>query len=262
MSKATISHYPKDSAYRNAKLMPQIRAIKNNELPYIEFLKTIEGEGPRVGTLIILARLAGCPIGCNSCDTPYSFPTKNRKRMSVQNFITEVSKEAKDFKVREISITGGEPMMYPKQMEKVGRALQQKGFTVTMETSGLIIDSKVFAAFNHVFIDIKTPSSGVIVPQKTLDAALQAATLHAGVHFKAIVANKEDLQWIDMNLSLFFSPDLTNRKLLTLTPCAPLTFTTQSLIQEYKRVYQLIMDWENHSSVTVVPQLHKILELP
>lgn len=94
----------------------------------VEITETIHGEAPFQGTPCILVRLAGCNLKCLYCYTDFS----EKFKMPVEDVI----KILKGSKIREILITGGEPLL---QMEDVLTITEnvQKGFVI--ETNGAIL---------------------------------------------------------------------------------------------------------------------------
>lgn len=98
-------------------------------------------------------RLAGCPLRCTWCDTPYSFPK------GVMRDVSELVQIVQDNGHPYVCLTGGEPLsqkgVYPLMTE-----ICDLGFVVSLETSGAIpierVDPRV-----RVILDIKCPESGM-----------------------------------------------------------------------------------------------------
>jgi organic radical activating enzyme len=106
------------------KNKPALRSIDKFKLentgsvPVMEIFKTYEGEGLKIGTPRVLVRLGGCPVHCVNCDTPQSFTVKKSMKVMTPSEVIEavlnlINDETNRVTVREVSITGGEPMMYP-----------------------------------------------------------------------------------------------------------------------------------------------------
>ena len=94
-----------------------------------EIFNTVQGEGYLAGTKASFVRLQGCPVGCEWCDTKYTWKAGGTK-MTVAEIIGEVSDYA-NFVV----ITGGEPLLY--DLDPLLAHLHQIGFYTQVETSGL-----------------------------------------------------------------------------------------------------------------------------
>ena len=84
---------------------------------------SIQGEGPFVGTPALFLRVLGCNLRCVWCDSPYTWDREGVSRYgtgevdvgfaySFRDFLDDV--ENYDFFV----ITGGEPLLYSKILEK------------------------------------------------------------------------------------------------------------------------------------------------
>ena len=130
--------------------------LKINEIFY-----SIQGEGSTIGTPSIFLRLAGCNLKCYWCDTPftwlYSKEIKNlielkliennieydlnyyskeeeSKKLSIDEIIEKISK----FPTKNIIITGGEPLLQAKNLEKLCKLLNEDNYKIEMETNGTI----------------------------------------------------------------------------------------------------------------------------
>src|SRR5437899_12151480 len=91
--------------------MLNIQRIEKQDLllGYVEvhhIFKTIQGEGPYVGTPAIFIRLAGCNLQCPHCDTDY---TSQRKRMTPNEVFDEVSRLAGNI-IKLVVVSVGEPL--------------------------------------------------------------------------------------------------------------------------------------------------------
>ena len=130
--------------------------LKINEIFY-----SIQGEGSTIGTPSIFLRLAGCNLKCYWCDTPftwlYSKEIKNlielkliennieydlnyyskeeeSKKLSIDEIFEKISK----FPTKNIIITGGEPLLQAKNLEKLCKLLNEDNYKIEMETNGTI----------------------------------------------------------------------------------------------------------------------------
>ena len=123
---------------------------------YDEIFCSIQGESSDSGLPCIFIRLFGCPVGCSYCDQPQSISQK--KRISVENIVNKVLK----FKgVKNICITGGEPLIY-KEVLPLTWELMNMGYKVSIETSGCVpIQDLGYRRSYKYVMDIKCPSSGV-----------------------------------------------------------------------------------------------------
>lgn len=122
-----------------------------------EIFKSIDGEGLRTGELTTFIRLAGCNLRCSYCDTCYALKNSNGTEMSVD----EIVKIAKKYDYRNITLTGGEPLIH-KDVDSLISKLCENGFYVNIETNGSVpIDKYILNKNILITMDYKLPSSGV-----------------------------------------------------------------------------------------------------
>src|SRR5512135_2704811 len=100
-----------------------------------EIYPTIQGEGPYTGDPQIFVRLAGCPLRCDYCDTPFSLTIRGHPQMTVRNVVKQVMKLIRLHDIHTVSITGGEPLSHVLYLKGLIRALKQKRLKVYLETA-------------------------------------------------------------------------------------------------------------------------------
>ena len=125
--------------------------MKNDDLRISEIFYSLQGESRTVGLPTVFIRLTGCPLRCQYCDTSYAF--SGGAMQSIASIIEQVAQ----YKTRYITVTGGEPLAQPGCLELL-RQLADKGYSVSLETSGAIDVSTVDARIVKV-MDLKTPAS-------------------------------------------------------------------------------------------------------
>lgn len=122
-----------------------------------EIFKSIDGEGLRTGELTTFIRLAGCNLRCSYCDTCYALKNSNGTEMSVD----EIVKKAKKMDYRNITLTGGEPLIH-RDVDDLISKLCENGFYVNIETNGSVpIDKYILNKNILITMDYKLPSSEV-----------------------------------------------------------------------------------------------------
>ena len=75
-----------------------------------EIFYSIQGEGSLIGVPSVFVRTSGCNLRCTWCDTPYTSWQPEGQLLSVDEVISQV--EA--YKARHVVVTGGEPMIAPR----------------------------------------------------------------------------------------------------------------------------------------------------
>ena len=124
-----------------------------------EIFNSIDGEGKRAGELTTFIRFCGCNCNCTYCDSKYTWKEEG-KEMSVNEIVNYVNENG----YRNITITGGEPLIQPDINELV-ELLVECGKNVNIETNGTINPAKAvpfYQTSNDVFVtmDYKSKSSG------------------------------------------------------------------------------------------------------
>ena len=74
----------------------------------IEKFLSIDGEGPTAGELATFIRFQGCNLRCSWCDTKYSWAKED---ITEKLNAYEIYKYIKNNKVKNVTLTGGEPLI-------------------------------------------------------------------------------------------------------------------------------------------------------
>ena len=206
--------------------------------PIVEIFTSLEGEGLFIGTPTIFIRLAGCNVGCKFCDSKQTWNTEDYPILNVEQTITRVASLLHTQGIKRVSITGGEPLLYPHFVcdfcIQLRSTLQKFHIipVINLETSGTIHNNEVFFAkygktikhidklesipmIDSISMDIKTPSSGVVLSPEML-LLITSYLNDPRFYFKAIVADVHDVKYIIDNFK-YSAKKLANP--LVLTPC-------------------------------------------
>ena len=122
-----------------------------------QIFASINGEvsNAHQGSLCTFIRLAGCNLKCLYCDTSYARSAKDGKEMDIDSIIDKV----RELGNRNITITGGEPMLQAEEMIFLALCLWLSGWEVSVETNGTFMMEPI-RSINWV-ADWKGPSSGM-----------------------------------------------------------------------------------------------------
>ena len=141
----------------------------NKEPRISQYFYSLEGEGYVIGEPSLYLRLAGCySAACKFCDTKFSWFEKNGKKHfyplftsfikseEIQNFFRKI-----DYKVRRLTITGGEPLHYMKNFHFMIRELLkylnlnflgiESNGNLLHKKENIILLSKILKKINHDF---------------------------------------------------------------------------------------------------------------
>ncbi len=129
-----------------------------DKLPISEEFYSQQGEGMFTGVPSYFVRTSGCGLRCSWCDTPYTSWKPETKLVSRHEIIDRIAASG----ARHVVLTGGEPMLHPEQLADIIRACALLGKPVTVETSGVIWDSRVLPTLWSVSPKLRsaTPDQG------------------------------------------------------------------------------------------------------
>lgn len=115
-------------------------------LPVVEMFYSIQGEGLFTGIPSVFLRVSGCNLRCvfkdSICDTPYtSFNPEKSKYNSNEEILDDLVKLFLEHKYLDhLVITGGEPLLYRKELEEFLQKFLDMfpDTTITIETNGTL----------------------------------------------------------------------------------------------------------------------------
>lgn len=125
-----------------------------------EIFTSINGEGTRAGELAVFVRLCGCNLRCSYCDTMWA----NSENASYTEMTAcEIRKAVLETGVKNLTLTGGEPLNAEYAKELLEELLQDDSISAEIETNGSISIKEFDSISNRpIFtLDYKLPSSGM-----------------------------------------------------------------------------------------------------
>lgn len=163
------------------------------------FGPTFQGEGPSCGQLAAFVRLAGCPLACTWCDTPYTWDRTrfNLDAQSEWTTVSDVFAGLTKLAQRLVVITGGEPLLQQRQLVPLVRMLVDAGRRVEIETSGTIEPVPALARDAAFNVSPKLANAGMPYHRRINPAALAAFRASEGSCFKFVVRERGDLAEVD-----------------------------------------------------------------
>lgn len=204
-----------------------ISAAEGIKLPLVEEFFTIQGEGFHAGEAAWFIRLGGCDVGCNWCDSPFSWNPEMHPLVETAMIIEHAVVSG----AKSVVVTGGEPLLW--NLDFLCSGLKQNNICTFIETSGAY------------------PLSGkwdwiCLSPKKKLppkgDICLKADEL------KVIIENGSDFEWaenykecVGENCRLFLQPEWSRFEIII-----------QDIVSYVKRNPQ----WR------VSLQIHKYMHIP
>lgn len=148
-----------------------------------EIFHSLQGETSQSGLRFAFIRLTGCNLRCTYCDSAYAF--QGGRTMKLDEVMTSIE----EFRVKDVLITGGEPLLQKGTTELV-RCLREKDYRVSIETHGEISIAEVVRDA-RIILDIKTPASGMSGEGFKSNLPLLKPTDEV----KFVIASPEDYTW-------------------------------------------------------------------
>lgn len=123
----------------------------------VEKFVSINGEGMRVGELSVFIRFRGCNLMCSYCDTTWA----NEPFVDyTEETPEEIFRYIKGTGIKNVTITGGEPLLQKDVDRFIGLILSGGDYRVEVETNGSVDISRFENSPAVVTMDYKLPSSG------------------------------------------------------------------------------------------------------
>jgi len=137
--------------------------MQSGDLKIFSIFSSMNGEvcNAHQGSLCTFIRLAGCNLRCEWCDTEYA----QEEYVGFQVNAMDILSLVKDQGNKNITITGGEPMLQEEALESLLDILIFNGYNISVETNGsipFIPQSSGIRRAGEIsyVVDYKLPSSG------------------------------------------------------------------------------------------------------
>lgn len=134
----------------------------NLNIHSIESFGTVDGPGVR---FVIFVQ--GCPLRCAYCHNPDTWNKNNGKKQDIDELIKKIDDYSLFLKSGGVTVSGGEPLLYAKELIYLFKKLKHKGIHTCIDTSGyvplnddikellnytdlLLLDLKVFDEQKHI----------------------------------------------------------------------------------------------------------------
>ncbi|AET68837.1 organic radical activating enzyme [Desulfosporosinus orientis DSM 765] len=235
------------------------------QLPVTEIFSSIQGEGPYVGVRQIFLRLPKCNLRCPYCDTPTALSQYMRMETDPGSGAFERKKNpipldslsemlrSYDFSIHHsLSITGGEPLLWSKDLAYLLPLLKDKNIKIYLETNGTLPEQllEILPWVDIISMDIKLPFANQTF--WNVHETFLRHSLHKEVFVKIVVNEDTSIDQLQNVRDLILRVDPSIQTILQ-----PVTPT--GVIKAPKSL-QLIQ-WQSFllrelSMVRVIPQTH------
>ena len=209
----------------------------------VEKFVSINGEGQASGQLAIFIRFAECNLDCSYCDTQWA----NEESVDYESMTAEeIHKYIKTTGVKNITLTGGEPLIQDGMLELVTLLCEDENLSIEIETNG----SK------HIndFTAIKKNPPSITMDYKLASSSMEQAMKAENFEY---LTKKDTLKFVVGNLfdlerakQIIETHDLTNRTTVYISPIFSEIHMDE--IVNFMKEHRL-------NNVTLQMQLHKVI---
>lgn len=157
----------------------------------VELFYSLQGEGLLAGVPSVFIRLAGCPLRCHWCDTPYAWDFETGAEYDVASLVARV----RQFECQHVVITGGEPLVGPDlavrpNLVELTQRLEDAGTHITIETAGPLFVPDLACDLMSISPKLSNANSGYSSTDPLTIASLAAAYDY---QFKFVVESERDI---------------------------------------------------------------------
>ncbi len=240
----------------------------SDRAPLVEVFGSIQGEARFAGVPMAFVRVARCPIRCLYCDTPYSYePTATcavrgpRGHSRELNPVSGARAAALAAEVgpglRRLSVTGGEPLLYPGFVRALGEAYAGQ---LHLETAALHPAAlrECLPAVAHLSADYKLPGTLERGDYRAQHLDCERLGVEAGISVDVKLVLTNAVADADVARALAELAPLRQGVLLVLQPVTPFGRVREGVAMDRVR------DWaaaagEAGFELRVLPQVHALL---
>lgn len=248
----------------------------------VEVFSSIQGEAELIGVRQIFLRFFGCNLRCAWCDSPETLTgpvlpgrveqTPGRADFRslpnpapLESVLEAVLNLARLAPHHSVSVTGGEPLLHARFLERFLPRLRAAGLHVYLETNGLLPDHlrRVVKWVDWISMDFKPPScTGDPCPDwlEQHEAFLRVAAEHphARLLLKLIVGAEADEG--EVRAAFALASCLAPDAVLTLQPVTPFGAVTRAPDMDAMLRWHALAS-EYVADVRVIPQVHKLIHV-
>ncbi|MGI0038274.1 MAG: 7-carboxy-7-deazaguanine synthase QueE [Nitrososphaera sp.] len=228
-----------------------------------EIFTSIEGEGVLFGTKTMFVRLAGCPLNCHWCDTPYAIPMDSGGNFSTSEVKEMIAGELLP-NTYKVNFTGGEPLVQHEAVIELAKFVKEKGVRTYLESAcyDSVRFAKVLPYIDIVKIEFKMRDSRAVdgknyptLLKNELECLKLAVAAGKNPYIKIVVTNSTDEGELkDLVKKVFAAVKERDVAGFIIQPSHSVD---EPLLDRLFAFYDAIYPY--YEQVRVVPQLHKII---
>lgn len=232
-----------------------------------EVFTSIEGEGIYLGTKTLFIRLAGCPLRCFYCDTPYALSMGNGRYYSMDEAKALIGSRVKGntFKA---NFTGGEPLLQHEAVRELARYVRDELRLKTYLESSCYDASRF--AYVLPYIDICKIEFKLSDAHAVMDShhgrllenellCLRYAVEHGkATYIKVVVTAQSRREEVEELLGMISGDGLG--KGIEGFVLQPVNGTGEPTLEHMLALYDTV--YKYHPNVRIIPQMHKVMGIP
>lgn len=238
---------------------------------FAEIMESVQGEGLLVGSRQVFLRFSGCNLRCLYCDTknsieiePYCQVCLTTGRGDIWQHVPnplsvdQVVELMNNYDSPWISLTGGEPLLWPDFIRKLGNRLKPQGYKIMLETNGVLYDQLdlCLSCLDMISMDFKLPSATGEDNWANHNQFLERA-ISKPIYIKIVIDTNVKAWEVKEAVKIIAS--INSNIPLILQPVTPITSIyppdIEIIIDLQKMCLQDLRD------VRIIPQIHKSLGL-
>jgi 7-carboxy-7-deazaguanine synthase len=159
-----------------------------------EIFRSVQGEGPSVGIPSVFVRLSRCNLRCTWCDTPYTWDWERFDRDAETVALDPEQVAARVVEVagpvRNVVLTGGEPLVQPRPLAALAARLKKLGFRLEVETNGTLVPGHDLAGWIDQWnVSPKLSGAGMEAQEREDPAALAWFAAQPQARWKLVVGS-------------------------------------------------------------------------
>ena len=233
------------------------------EIRLSEIFTSIEGEGILFGTKTMFVRLAGCPLKCHWCDTPYALPMESGELYSTEQ-VKELISQSLQPNTYKVNFTGGEPLAQHEAVVELAKFVKNQGIKTYLESACFDAArfAKVLPEIDICKIEFKLIDAGAVdeknyatLLKNELECMRLAVESGKVTYIKIVVTNSSSLkEFRELVQGIFGLAKAGDIAGFIIQPSHKIDEPTlDRLFGFYDAVYPV------YNEVRIVPQMHKAI---
>ncbi|MEM0029975.1 MAG: 7-carboxy-7-deazaguanine synthase QueE [Candidatus Nitrosocaldus sp.] len=232
-----------------------------------EVFTSIEGEGMYLGTKTLFIRLAGCPLRCFYCDTPYALSIGNGTYYSIDEAKAIIARkvEKSTFKA---NFTGGEPLLQHEAVRELARYIRDELMLKTYLESSCYDASRFLYVLPYIDIckiEFKLKDSNAIddkhyarLLENEMLCLKHAIASRKVTYIKVVLSSLSKREEVEELARMIFeecsSKDIDGFVL------QPVNGVDEPRLEHMLALYDAVHQY--YPNVRIIPQMHKVMGIP